>query len=164
VTKAILSRALGISAARTLPSFARRPFAAPSIPAPSVPAPAEGSGARVSRRAAPHPDLGRPSVLLFADTYNTYSYPQVAQAACTVLHAAGLRVQVAPLTDCGRPALSKGMIERARRQAQRVLAVLEPQARMGVPILFLEPSDWSAVVDDYAALVPGDRRQAVLHV
>lgn len=32
---------------------------------------------------------------------------------------------------------------------------------MGVPIVFLEPSDWSAVVDDYAALLPGDRRLAV---
>jgi Fe-S oxidoreductase len=67
-------------------------------------------------------------------------------------------VQIAPLTDCGRPALSKGMIEWARRQAGRVLGVLEPQARMGVPIVFLEPSDWSAVVDDYASLLPNDRR------
>ena len=29
---------------------------------------------------------------------------------------------------------------------------------MGTPIVFLEPSDWSAVVDDYASLLPGDRR------
>ena len=101
-------------------------------------------------------------MLLFADTYNTYSYPHVAEAARAVLQAAGLRVQVSPLTDCGRPALSKGMIERARRQAGRVLDLLEPQARMGVPIVFLEPSDWSAVVDDYAALLPGDRRLAVV--
>ena len=50
------------------------------------------------------------------------------------------------------------MIDRARRQAERVLNVLEPQARMGIPIVFLEPSDWSAVVDDYASLLPDDRR------
>jgi Fe-S oxidoreductase len=50
------------------------------------------------------------------------------------------------------------MIDKARRQAIRVLGALEPQARMGVPIVFLEPSDWSAVVDDYAALLPDDTR------
>jgi Fe-S oxidoreductase len=86
----------------------------------------------------------------------------VAQAACEVLEAAGRVVHLAPLTDCGRPALSKGMIERARRQAERVLAALEPQARMGTPIVFLEPSDWSAVVDDYGSLLPDDRRLPVV--
>jgi len=96
------------------------------------------------------------------DTYNAYSYPHIPRAACEVLEATGLRVQLAPLTDCGRPALSKGMIDRARAQANRVLDALEPQARMGVPIVFLEPSDWSAVVDDYASLLPDDRRLSVV--
>ncbi len=145
LTKTVLDRGLGISRERTLPQFARRPVHWH---------PASSSTPRAAR--------AQPSVLLFADTYNAYSYPHVAEAACAVLHAAGLRVQVSPLTDCGRPALSKGMIERARRQASRVLDVLEPQARMGIPIVFLEPSDWSAVVDDYAALLPGDRRLAVV--
>jgi Fe-S oxidoreductase len=97
-------------------------------------------------------------VLLFVDTYNAYCYPHVARAAHAVLEATGLRVQAAPLTDCGRPALSKGMIERARRQAGLVLDALEPQTRMGIPVIFLEPSDWSAVVDDYDSLLPDDRR------
>ncbi len=144
LTKTVLDRGFGISRERTLPHFARQPFTLP----------------RVDR--TPRAALSRPTVLLFVDTYNAYSYPHVAEAACAVLQAAGLRVQVSPLTDCGRPALSKGMIERARRQADRVLDLLEPQARMGIPIVFLEPSDWSAVVDDYAALLPGDRRLAVV--
>jgi FAD/FMN-containing dehydrogenase/Fe-S oxidoreductase len=145
LTKTILERGLGISRERTLPPFARRPF--PSLN-------------RVAR--TPRAELLRPPVLLFVDTYNAYSYPHIAQAACDVLAATGLRVHLAPLTDCGRPALSKGMIERARRQAERVLAALEPQARMGTPIVFLEPSDWSAVVDDYASLLPDDRRLPVV--
>ena len=144
LTKNVLNRVLGISRERTLPHFPRQPFTASRV------------------RQAPNAALSHPTVLLFVDTYNAYSYPHVAEAACAVLQAVGLRVQVSPLTDCGRPALSKGMIERARRQAHRVLDLLEPQARMGVPIVFLEPSDWSAVVDDYAALLPGDRRLAVV--
>jgi Fe-S oxidoreductase len=129
------------------------------IQPPATPAGAHAT-AHPLGRAALAADLLRPPVVLFVDTYNAYSYPHVAQAACEVLHAAGLRVHIAPLTDCGRPALSKGMIEAARRQAERVLAALDPQARMGTPIVFLEPSDWSAVVDDYASLLPTDRRLA----
>jgi FAD/FMN-containing dehydrogenase/Fe-S oxidoreductase len=144
LTKTVLHRGLGISRERTLPHFAQQPFTASRV----------GSTPRAA--------LACPAVLLFVDTYNAYSYPHVAEAARAVFHAAGMRVQIAPLTDCGRPALSKGMIERARRQADRVLALLEPQARMGVPIVFLEPSDWSAVVDDYASLLPGDRRLAII--
>jgi FAD/FMN-containing dehydrogenase/Fe-S oxidoreductase len=160
----LLDRTLGISAARTLPHFARHPFRAaaqansapPLSPSPSV---SQHTGrAAAGPRSVLYSELARPTVLLFVDTYNAYSYPHVADAACAVLHAAGLRVHVAPLTDCGRPALSKGMIKRARRQAHRVLDALEPQARMGTPIVFLEPSDWSAVIDDYAALLPGDSR------
>ncbi len=150
LTKQLLDRGLGVSKERTLPRFARQPF---GISSPR-------SRDATARANSAH--LARPTMLLFADTYNTYSYPHVAQAACRLFEAAGLRVQVAPLSDCGRPALSKGMIERARRQAVHVLDVLEPQARMGVPIVFLEPSDWSAVVDDYTSLLPNDRRLAAV--
>ena len=96
------------------------------------------------------------------DTYNAYSYPHVAQAAAEVLTAAGYRVLLPGVTDAGRPALSKGMIDLARTKATQVLAALERYAHTGTPIVFLEPSDWSAVVDDYAALLPDDRRRAVV--
>ena len=100
--------------------------------------------------------------LLFVDTYTAYSYPHVAEAAIAVLTAAGLAVEIAPVTDAGRPALSKGMIDLARKKAERVVAALFPHAATGRPIIFLEPSDWSAVVDDYAALLPGDTRLPVV--
>ena len=102
------------------------------------------------------------SPLLFVDTYTAYSYPHVAEAAIAVLAAAGLSVEIAPVTDAGRPALSKGMIDLARKKAERVVAALFPHAATGRPIIFLEPSDWSAVVDDYAALLPGDARLPVV--
>ncbi|MBP8294270.1 MAG: 4Fe-4S dicluster domain-containing protein, partial [Caldilineaceae bacterium] len=141
VTKSVLDRGFGISRERTLPRFARRSFA-------------HEAGTSANRAAPP--------VVLFVDTYNAYSYPHVAQAAADVLTAAGYRVIIPNVTDAGRPALSKGMIELARAKATQVLAALERYARTGAPIIFLEPSDWSAVVDDYAALLPDDRRRDVV--
>lgn len=159
LTKSILDRWLGISKARTLPRFSRKPFKRD-----------EGEGERgragdnlqspiSSCTIAQSPDN---APVLFVDTYNTFSYPHVARAAVTVLAALGGDVTVAPVTDTGRPALSKGMIDLARRKALRVVEALHPYAAAGRPILFLEPSDWSAVVDDYAALLPDDGRLAVV--
>lgn len=159
LTKSILDRWLGISKARTLPRFSRKPFKRD-----------EGEGERgragnnlqspiSSRTIAQSPDN---APVLFVDTYNTFSYPHVARAAVTVLAALGGDVTVAPVTDAGRPALSKGMIDLARRKALRVVEALHPYAAAGRPILFLEPSDWSAVVDDYAALLPDDGRLAMV--
>jgi Fe-S oxidoreductase len=102
------------------------------------------------------------SLVLFVDTYTAYSYPHVAHAAVEVLAACGCEVTMAPVTDAGRPALSKGMIDLARAKAQQVVAALHPYAAAGRPIIFLEPSDWSAVVDDYAALLLGDARLPVV--
>ncbi len=137
VTRYALDRWFGIAKTRTLPHFSRRPVTA-----------------QQRRRGALDP--ARPSPLLFVDTYNAYSYPHVAEAALAVLEAAGYGVEIAPVSDAGRPALSKGMIDLARRKARQVVAALHPYAAGGHPIVFLEPSDWSAVVDDYTALLPDD--------
>lgn len=147
LTRTILDRWFGISKERSLPRFSRSPFVAlrgaASIAQPANQAPVT-------------------SPVLFVDTYNTYSHPQVARAAVDVLKALGCDVTIAPLTDAGRPALSKGMIDLARTKAGRLLTVLHPYVASGQPILFLEPSDWSAVIDDYAALLPDDERLPVV--
>ena len=141
LSKHILDRAFGISRERRA-ALRAAPFYA-------------------HRGRQPRPGGGCQRVLLFVDTYNGYCYPQVAKAAAEVLQAPGKRVLLAPVTDTGRPALSKGDVHRARRTALTVVAALESHARMGTPIIFLEPSDWSAVIDDYARAAargpPSDR-------
>ncbi|MBK8797652.1 MAG: FAD-binding oxidoreductase, partial [Anaerolineales bacterium] len=175
MTKSLLDRWFGISKARSLPHFNRHPVTAKSFNAEvQGERGRQGEGGDKGERrgdllhnsqciihdSSIHTADAAP--LLFVDTYNAYSYPHVARAAITVLQAAGLGVEIAPVTDAGRPALSKGMIELARKQARRVVAALHPYAAAGRPIVFLEPSDWSAVVDDYAALLPDDARLPVV--
>ena len=142
-TQTLLDRWLGISRERPLPSFSRTPV-----------------DSRLPRRFNAKTASSAGRVLLFVDTYNTFSSPHVARAALAVLSAAGLSVTLAAVTDTGRPALSKGMVDLARRKARRVVDALHPAAEAGHPLLFLEPSDWSAVVDDYAALLPEEPRLA----
>ncbi len=147
LVKALLARTLGISAARALPQFARHSF-----------------HQWLSTRAQPrHGQPTRGQVLLMADAFNSYVYPEVAIAATELLEAAGYQVLVIPeVADVGRAAFSKGMVVRARNTAVFVTNALAPYAMQGIPLICLEPSDLSMLTDDYAALLPADERVPVL--
>ncbi|HSN78287.1 MAG TPA: FAD-binding protein [Anaerolineae bacterium] len=101
-------------------------------------------------------------VILFPDTFTTYNYPQIGIAAVQVLEAAGFQVQLAPRVCCGRPMLSQGLVEDARRQAAKNVELLYPLAAQGLPILICEPSCAAAFHEEYHDLLPDDPRVAVL--
>jgi Fe-S oxidoreductase len=138
LAKRLLERFVGISSERSLPRFAPTPFP------------------RWFRR-HPRPAVALREAVLFSDTLSNYSYPEIAIAATEVLEATGCAVQLAGISDSGRPAFSKGMVPLAQRTALRALDRLHPLAQAGLPIVFLEPSDWSMFVDDYAALLDDPR-------
>jgi len=99
-------------------------------------------------------------VVLLADTFNRYFERENLDAALSVLTAAGYRVHVAkPVDDenrplcCGRTFLAVGALDEARREAQRVLAALEPFIARGVPVIGLEPSCLFTFRDELPALI-----------
>jgi Fe-S oxidoreductase len=94
-------------------------------------------------------------VALFVDTFNRYFEPENARAAMAVLEAAGYRVQVPAGLCCGRTYLSVGMVDQAKREAQRMLDVLDPLAARGVPIVGLEPSCLFTLRDELPVLIKG---------
>jgi FAD/FMN-containing dehydrogenase/Fe-S oxidoreductase len=94
-------------------------------------------------------------VALFVDTFNRYFEPENARAAMALLEAAGYRVQVPAGLCCGRTYLSVGMVDQAKREAQRMLDVLGPLAARGVPIIGLEPSCLFTLRDELPVLIKG---------
>jgi len=102
-------------------------------------------------------------VVFFADTFNRYFERENVDAALSVLNAAGYRVHVATPIDndarplcCGRTFLSVGLVDEARKEAERVLAALEPFLARGVPVVGLEPSCLLGFRDEIPALIPGE--------
>ena len=63
--------------------------------------------------------------------------------------------------DSGRPAYSKGLLEKARQLAERNLEVLIPYAEQGVPIIGCEPSVMVMLRKEYRDLVPGPESDLV---
>ena len=145
-------RLLGVDRRRVLPAYARERFD-------------RGHARRTRRAGAPAAVAGdpreRPTVALFVDTWSNFHDPAPAEAAVRVLEAVGAAVEVVPYRCCGRPLISQGLLRAARREAAATVAALAPYAERGVPVLGLEPSCLSAIVDDYPALLPGAATQAV---
>lgn len=137
-----LERLVGISAKRELSPFSKQSF----------------TNWFKSRQTVRTTNDALPQVILFADTLTNYNYPQIGQAATAVLEAVGFSVIVPDVHDCGRPAFSKGLLNTAQKALEKVLAALRPYAEQNLPILFLEPSDLSMLIDDAAGLLVADGR------
>ena len=108
-----------------------------------------------------------PEVVLLVDTFNTYFEPETADAALSVLDAAGYRVVTPgpvgggrPLC-CGRTFLNAGLVDEAKKEARRVIETLKPYVERGVPIVGLEPSCLLTLRDEFAAMLPGDETAAL---
>jgi FAD/FMN-containing dehydrogenase/Fe-S oxidoreductase len=141
-------RYLGLSGRRSLPRWRANPWREPArIP---------GAEAR--------------PVVFFADTFNRYFEPENIEAALRVLAAAGYGVHLPEPPDgarplcCGRTFLAVGLIDEARREAERCAAALAPFLEWGIPFVGLEPSCMLGFRDEIPALVKGeDGRRLAAH-
>ena len=117
---------------------------------------------RRPRHAAP--DAAQPDAVLFGDTFTNYFDPEIGLAAADVLAAAGVTVGLAPDACCGRPLISQGLLAEARDRAADAVRRLHPLAAAGTPIVLLEPSCMSALVDDAPALLRDAAQQRAREV
>ncbi|QDS91386.1 Anaerobic glycerol-3-phosphate dehydrogenase subunit C [Roseimaritima multifibrata] len=134
--RALLQRMVGIDRRRPLPTFATTTLAQ-SLQRDPVP---------TGRR-----DRGR--VVLFDDTYANYFEPNLGRAAIGLLEDAGYEVILAKAGCCQRTRLSKGLVREAKKYGVEVFRRLDVFAQQGLPILCLEPSCASALVDDLPDLL-----------
>ncbi len=151
----------GIDRRRALPRLAPRTFLAlferassTQHPAPPAPAPAPDT-----RHQHPASSTQHPAPVLFTDTFTNFCRPDIGLDAAAVLRACNLSPQVVPHACCGRPLISKGLLDEARALASRNADALYDVASGGHPLVFLEPSCLSAVREDAPALLRGDAQR-----
>jgi FAD/FMN-containing dehydrogenase/Fe-S oxidoreductase len=108
---------------------------------------------RGHRRSTAPRNAPRGRVVLFVDTWTNHYLPQVGVAGVRLLEAAGFEVLCPAVPCCGRPAISHGLLGEARLAAESNVALLDPYAREGVPIIGLEPSCILTLVDEYPDLL-----------
>ena len=130
-----LARLLGLSPDRPLPCPAPERFT-------------RGWAREKSRWRRPD----RPEVVMFVDTWTEHYAPAAAWALVRLLHALGRNSVPVWLGDSQRAALSRGLLAQARQRGGELLRRLDGMAG-DAPILVLEPSCHSALVDDLPDLV-----------
>jgi FAD/FMN-containing dehydrogenase/Fe-S oxidoreductase len=137
IGRAITEHVIGIDRRRRLPVFQRRTLERRI-----------SSGARSAN-----------GPLLFVDTFTNYYDPEIGEAVLDVLAAAGRPATLARNGCCGRPQISKGLLDDARLLAKANADRLYEDAAAGRPIVFCEPSCLSAVREDAPALLRGEARR-----
>ncbi len=138
---------IGVTTRRQFPLFARQRFSVWARKHQHVGDPGE------SPRKAP---------ILISDTYTEYNYPYLGQAALRVAEAAGCVVEVwgpREIDCCGRPLISKGLLDDARWLAVRNVKRMAPAVARGERFMLIEPSCAAAFRDEYPDLVPDEMRE-----
>ncbi|MEM1355678.1 MAG: FAD-binding and (Fe-S)-binding domain-containing protein [Planctomycetota bacterium] len=131
----LVQQIVGLDARRPLPRLARRSFM------------------RWYRSRPRQQRTTEPDAVLLVDTWMNCFEPGIGAAAVELLEGIGVRLAVQDAGDLLRPMLSMGMTRRAKREAAQLFARLDSIADPEVPLICLEPSDASALVDDLPDLL-----------
>ncbi len=132
--KAALEKFAGIDRRRTLPKYAAKTLEH-----------------WYHHRADGH--VGDRQVVLFADTFTNYHEPWIGRSAVLLLEQCGYQVRLYGGGCCQRPRISHGFLKEAGRDGEKTLRGLDDYIRRDIPVVVLEPSCASALVDDLCDLV-----------
>jgi Fe-S oxidoreductase len=101
----------------------------------------------------------RGKVVLFHDTFMNFNHPSIGISATQVLEALGFDVVVRKDRKCcGRPMISKGLLDQAGENARFNVDILHPYVEDSVKIIGCEASCVSAMTDDWPDLLGGDEK------
>ena len=136
--RVLMEKRLGVARQRPLPRFERQ-----NLP-------------RWFKRHSPAgtPTQGRVTVL--ADSFTSYSEPGIGKAVVQLLEHAGYDVALESKGCCGRPAISKGLLDDARGKAEHLAASLCASGAADGPIVGCEPSCILTLRAEHVALLPDD--------
>ncbi len=96
------------------------------------------------------------TVNLFVDEFTNYIDVDIGIKAILVLNKLGYYIRTPKHVDSGRSLLSKGLLRRAKRRANRNVQMLKDCVSLSEPILGIEPSAILTLRDEYIDLVDRD--------
>jgi Fe-S oxidoreductase len=138
---AVMKKAAGIDARRSLPQFSER---------------------SLRRTVTSAVATEQPDVWLWADSFTDHFGAGIGQAALGLLTAAGLDVRVIPeRACCALTWITTGQLDQARKIMGEAIDTLHPYVASGVPVVGLEPSCLAALRSDAEELLDDPRAAEV---
>jgi len=102
---------------------------------------------------------GGPLVYLFADEFTNFNDVEVGISAIVALNKLGYRVEIPDITESGRTFLSKGLIRKAKKIAEKNIGLLSPLITADSPLIGIEPSALLTFRDEYPDLTRGEMKE-----
>ncbi len=99
-------------------------------------------------------------VVLFPDTFTNYNHPELGRATVKVMETLGYQVILPDLRCCGRPMLSKGMLDKAKENAARNVDTIHRYIESGAKLVGIEPSCILTFADEYPDMLPHDAHRS----
>ncbi|MFB6952121.1 FAD-binding and (Fe-S)-binding domain-containing protein [Streptomyces niveus] len=139
LVRRLMDRTVGIAPARPLPVFVRKNLT------------------RWFRRRknTTHP-ITQGTVTYLADSFTTFTEPDIGRAAVQLLELSGWDVRLESGVCCGRSSLSKGLVDDAKNKARHLADTLSKATEAGSPVVGCEPSCLMTLRDEHLSLLPDD--------
>jgi len=96
--------------------------------------------AHAAQKVAPAGRPNRGRVAVFPDIFTNYGSPERGLAAIEVFREVGIEVVLTDVSADGRASLSQGLIQTAKKQAEKTSRILLKHIREGREIVVIEPS------------------------
>jgi FAD/FMN-containing dehydrogenase/Fe-S oxidoreductase len=100
----------------------------------------------------------RGKVVFFHDTFINFNHPEAGIGAVRLLEALGYEVVLADRKCCGRPMVSKGLLDMAAKNARYNVDSLYEHVSQGAKVVGCESSCMMAIKDEYPDLLPSDEK------
>ncbi|MDA0232467.1 MAG: FAD-binding protein [Chloroflexi bacterium] len=110
------------------------------------------------KRRTPNTTGSRGKIVFFHDTFINFNHPEAGIGATRLLEALGYEVVLADRKCCGRPMVSKGLLDMATANARYNVDSLYEHVAQGAKIAGCESSCMMAIKDEYPDLLPGDEK------
>ncbi|MGY6523637.1 MAG: FAD-binding and (Fe-S)-binding domain-containing protein [Mongoliitalea sp.] len=148
-TGGLLKKVLGVAPKRNLPSIAPQSFR---------------QWFRSEAAAIPVKQPVIKSIYLFVDEFINFNEPAIGITTVKLLKKLGYEVIVVDHEESGRSALSKGLLEKAKKHANANLRIFKDLVNGNAPLVGIEPSAILGFRDEYPRLVDKDLVEAAKKV
>lgn len=138
LTSSIMKNILGVAKARDLPLLHKETLR---------------SWYKKEYSKLPHPQKTIKTLYFFVDEFTNYNDTPSGIAAIRLLRKLGYDIRVIDHDESGRSAFSKGLLEKAKRHAERNVSIFSPLVGEETPLIGLEPSALLSFRDEYPRIV-----------
>lgn len=144
LTSSLIKQIVGFAPQRTLPKIEKRNFK------------------KQIENTSPKKQIKK--IYLFIDEFSVLQDSRITEIAIKLFQTLGYKIEIAPIKDSARTAISKGMVKRAKKIAKNNVDKIKHLINKENVLVGIEPSSLLSFRDEYPSLVEQDITEMNRHI